>query len=111
MKKLLLICVAVLPLFFASCEKEADDILAGCIYATSVLDYPRSFIEFKKYGKGEQYVENKDGKEIARVKFTYTYNHPSLLIKRNNGRNTAFTMAADIQTFQEGKNGQKYYLR
>ena len=29
MKKLLLICVAVLPLFFASCEKEADDILAG----------------------------------------------------------------------------------
>ena len=111
MKKLLLICLAILPLCFASCEKEADDILAGSTYATTVLDYPRTFIEFKKYGKGEQYVENKDGKEIARVKFTHTYNHPYLSVKRKNGTYSSFTMADDMQTFQEGRNGTKYYLR
>ena len=61
MKKLLLICLAIMPLFFASCEKDNNDSLKGTTWMTTGF----SSIMGPLFGKYNHFYQfNGDGSGI-----------------------------------------------
>ena len=96
MKKLLLICVAVLPLFFASCEKDNNDSLKGTTWMTTGFSYIMGpllgmynhFYQFNGDGSGIEWWTDKYGNKRDMEEITYTFDYPTLIVYDSDGDDT-----------------------
>ena len=94
MKKLLLICLAILPLFFLSCEKHKNsDELAGTTWMTSgfssimgpMFNTYDNYYKFNGDGTGVEWWTNKNGAKVDMEDITYSYDYPNLIIYDSDG--------------------------